>query len=35
LVEMESALDELVLHPPEKQTAVAMAGAESHDHSGR
>jgi hypothetical protein len=32
---MESALDELALHPPEKETAVAFAGTESHDHSGR
>jgi hypothetical protein len=28
-------LAELTLHPPEKDTAIAFAGAESHDHSGR
>jgi glutamate decarboxylase len=35
LLEMESVLEELALNPPEKDSALALAGAESHDHSGR
>jgi glutamate decarboxylase len=35
LLEMKAALDHLTQHPPEPASALALAGAESHDHSGR
>jgi glutamate decarboxylase len=34
LLEMQSVLDHFAQHPPEPST-LALAGAESHDHSGR
>jgi glutamate decarboxylase len=35
LSEIQGALDDLLQHPPEPTAALAGAGAESHDHSGR